>query len=865
MVISAVSVSADNYAKYNLLKDDRATGRLVFPPTTLAQKKVILSNVENALTAWASYDSKKSHYGPAADPFPIVKKLRENIKTVTDEELHLDLTDAFAMIRDRHTRWTNMAPYGCFHTTTGVRFAFIEGDANIAKRPTVVVTCTSTSSDLLALFGKDYSKIEVGDELLAINGLSFVEWFDQNKFKYGFGANVFGGQRNILGYLTMIYGSISRLPSEDFINFRFKSRANPEIIYTVTVPYVSIRDEDCWNLGSKLYKSITGETLPGTPETSLPVSAEQPEHSQESDTVHPSTEGHEMDNSEDHKRGADMGEMSSSSQKSAVLMNPTGVTKIKWGIYKPESANMGIIRLDDFNPEDVGTMILAVPKATMIIRSLLVNELKDTHSVMYDLRGNSGGNAEFANSMVQLFKPDFQPFGDRFLMNKITHNLFVNGKDPTVDPYAKAWKETEPGSRFTNVFFLNSVKSANTIGQAYVRPMGVLNDARCYSSCEVFSGSIQGHSAGTIFGEDGRTGGGGATVMKLDPSLIRVSPTYFKKFPFSQELASGSKTYTNTLSVGVTQIVRTGLYKGQDIEDAGIKTEFIFRPRWSDLQPGSTTNTQYDRIAASLARIGRKNGQSRLHFVSEPFSIEKPLGVFSLEVEAAGIEEFIVFQDDGKTVAAQQKVTTDKQKFSIPVSAAGSALGNNRITIVGKTAGKQVLKTIRNVRTIPTDDKYIKISTSGFTFAGISDSVGLYQSPNTAPGDGWNNLKGKWVIGNGVKYVKNVDSSLEAFFTAPVGTEINIGLDVDLDTELDFDFLYLSVKSSGGVEDFLTRSKSRDGTKAFYGISGRSMMVKETFPFTTKSEQFSVSLRFISNWATEFIGATINSFTVSAA
>ncbi|KAH9272648.1 hypothetical protein BASA83_005154 [Batrachochytrium salamandrivorans] len=380
--------------------------------------------------------------------------------------------------------------------------------------------------------------------------------------------------------------------------------------------------------------------------------------------------------------------------------------------------------------------------------------------------------------------------------------------------------------------------------------MGVLNDARCYSSCEVFSGSIQGHGAGTIFGEDGRTGGGGATVLKLDPSLIADSPKYFKKFPFSQELASGSKTYTNTLSVGVTQIVRTGLYKGQDIEDRGIKTEFIFRPRWSDLQPDSTTNTQYDRIAASLARIGRKNGQSRLHFISEPFSIVNPIGVFSLEVEAAGIERFTVFQADGKTVIAKKR---------------RSALGNNRITIVGKTAGKQVLKTIRNVRTIPTDDNYMRISTPGFTFAGISDSVGLYQSSTTSPGNGWNNLKGPWVIGNGVKYASDVDSSLEAFFTAPVGTEINIGLDVDLDTELDFDFLYLSVKSSGGVEDFLTRSKSRDGTKAFYGISGRSMMVKETFPFTTKSEQFSVSLRFISDEATEFIGSTINSFTVSVA
>ncbi|KAH6564433.1 hypothetical protein BASA62_007892 [Batrachochytrium salamandrivorans] len=69
----------------------------------------------------------------------------------------------------------------------------------------------------------------------------------------------------------------------------------------------------------------------------------------------------------------------------------------------------------------------------------------------------------------------------------------------------------------------------------------------------------------------------------------------------------------------------------------------------------------------SLARTGQKNGQ----------------------IEAAGIDEFTVFQADGKTVALKTKEesATKKQKFSIPVSAAGSALGNNRIIIVGKTAG----------------------------------------------------------------------------------------------------------------------------------------------------------------------------------
>ncbi|KAJ1342736.1 hypothetical protein BSLG_002833 [Batrachochytrium salamandrivorans] len=284
LTIGSTFVSASNYGTYNLLSNDRAAGRLVFPLTTLSQKEIILSNVENALAIWASYDFKKAKYGPAADPFPTIKNLRRDIKTITDKELQLGLTDAFAMIRDHHTRWCNMAPYRCFYATTSVRFTFIEGDVDIIKNPTVVVTSTSKSSKLRSLFGEDYSKIKAGDELLAVNGLSFVDWFEKNKFTSGFGANEFGGQRTALDYLTTIYGKINRLPSEDSIDFQFKSRVNPEIIYTVTVPYVSGRNEDCWNLGSNLYKSLVDTTLPGTPETSLLVSAEQPGHNQESDT-----------------------------------------------------------------------------------------------------------------------------------------------------------------------------------------------------------------------------------------------------------------------------------------------------------------------------------------------------------------------------------------------------------------------------------------------------------------------------------------------------------------------------------------------------------------------------------------------------
>ncbi|KAH6593546.1 hypothetical protein BASA50_007260 [Batrachochytrium salamandrivorans] len=159
----------------------------------------------------------------------------------------------------------------------------------------------------------------------------------------------------------------------------------------------------------------------------------------------------------------------------------------------------------------------------------------------------------------------------------------------------------------------------------------------------------------------------------------------------------------------------------------------------------------------------------------------------------------------------------------------------------------------------------MKISTREFIFEGTSDSVGLYQSPTTAPADGWNNLKGPWMIGNGIQYAKNIDSSIEAFFSAPIGTKINIGIDVTLDSALGHDFLYLSVKSSDSVDDLITSPKSRYTNEMRNGISGWSMVVKGTFPFTTKSEQFSVALRFTSDGIVEFTGATIKLFTVSAA
>ncbi|KAH6582078.1 hypothetical protein BASA60_002161 [Batrachochytrium salamandrivorans] len=199
---------------------------------------------------------RKPNYKSAADPFPIVKKLRENIKTITDKELQLGITDAFVRIRDKHTHWTNMAPYSCFYATTEVEFTFIEGDADITKKPTVVVTSTSKHPDLLALFGEDYSKIQAGDELLAINGLSFFEWFEKNQFTSGAGANAFGGQRTALEYLTTIYGksTVCQVKTLSLSSSNPTPTLRPSILSMSRMSLDAMRN--CWNLGSNLYKSM---------------------------------------------------------------------------------------------------------------------------------------------------------------------------------------------------------------------------------------------------------------------------------------------------------------------------------------------------------------------------------------------------------------------------------------------------------------------------------------------------------------------------------------------------------------------------------------------------------------------------------
>ncbi|KAL5035548.1 hypothetical protein RTP6_003226 [Batrachochytrium dendrobatidis] len=814
LLATAASVVSADLPKYSLIKTDRDAGRFTFVPTTRAQKEITVKNAENILTAWVNYDSKIANYGSAADPFPIMKSVRSNIDKISDEELQLTLNDAFVMIRDQHTRWFKPGPYRCFFATTGLKYNFIDADKDIVNKPKVVVSDIVKIPEFLALMGNEYSKIKLGDELLGINGKTFVEWFKENQFKSGDGANDFGGQRNALRYIGTIYGSVDRLPTVDSISLKFKSLSDNQE-YTIAVPYVTSHSDVCWELSSTLYQRVANITLPGTPTGSSGfASFDIAEHERQRmidaedairNPVAVNAVYAEMANVEKELFGS----VSASADTSSFKFIETDLKGISWGIYKPESKNMGVIKLDNFSPKLASTGTDASSVATSFVRRLLTHELKDTSSIVFELRGNPGGSILFANSLPQLFKPDFDSFG------KICPRHLV-----------KVWNESPADSRYTNIGPFNSFEAANSYGQVYTKPMGVFTDGNCFSACDLFSANIQGHEAGTVFGEDGLTGAGGANILDVDPALVIYSPTDFQRFPFSLELtnpATGS-TYANMLSVGIRQSVRNGKYDGQLIEDTGIKSDIVVRANWSDLQPNSTTNTQYDRIADNLSRIGKTNGQADTMFVAEPFSIEANMGEFKLGAEVSGIEDITITSDDGKKVLATQKLTSD----------------HHNVTISSKSID------LPYCSRCATDEQRVHIATTPFTFNGTSTSVGLFNNAETAPGDGWNLNNGKWIVGN-------------------VGTQVSLNLDVNLDCEKEFDYLGLLTKSDNKETPLITTTSRLTG-RLIPGVSGKDAVVKGAYPFTTTTEKFSVILRFTSDRiGGAFKGATINSFTASAA
>ncbi|KAJ1342440.1 hypothetical protein BSLG_002985 [Batrachochytrium salamandrivorans] len=195
-------------------------------------------------------------------------------------------------------------------------------------------------------------------------------------------------------------------------------------------------------------------------------------------------------------------------------------------------------------------------------------------------------------------------------------------------------------------------------------------------------------------------------------------------------------------------------------------------------------------------------------------------GQLSVDAEIAGLDYISVQNENLGTDISVQEISTSRKHVSLFSNYTFASLGNHHLVVTGKAKGKQVLKTYRSVSILPKAEDRHNLASSPFVFNGPSKSVGIYNDRRAISKGEWNNKLGKWVVGDGVSYKAGLESSIESFFTLP------------------------SIYAFGLID----------------GLSG-NVSVSKTVPYTTLSQEFSVSLMFSSN-AGGYAGPVLNALSV---
>ncbi|KAH6581537.1 hypothetical protein BASA60_002369 [Batrachochytrium salamandrivorans] len=624
---------------------------------------------------WVNFDSKQSHYNGKANPYPDLDTFRKTYVGMTDEQFSLGLTKIFNRMRDLHTLFYKAGPYGCFSLSTGLFFKFVDDSLRSSEPPKVRVVGMTDTPEVLDLIGNVLSAVAVGDELLTINGLSFHDWYDQNKFILGFGANDSGGHRGAFQYLEGVSGSSNILPEVDGITFQLRRLGGNQELYTVTVPYVALYNDECWSLSSNLYKELTGIALHRTP---APTSLRQ-KRSVLANGM--SLSG----NNTLHRRDTDIHRRS---YWGSVQFEDTKIDDLTWTIWKNGGKNMGVIRIDSFSPvlkdtKEVTNFMFLI--AT--IRELLVNQLKDTNSILFDVRGNTGGLISAADGIIQLFKPDVTASQFRYLKNEVTKDLFYNGAG-SKSPWSKAWSATSDTSRYSGFGLMDDSPTFNTFGQAYFNPVGVYTNGACYSACEIFAAHIQDHGIGTVFGEDETTGGGGANVLSSNDDYFTDRPLKYIADPFTKKLTGKNpshKFYTK-ITVGARQLVRNGNYAGQLVEDDGVKSDVVVRSTIDDILPGDKGISAYDRISGYLGDVAQRKMDGKTYFISGPYSRFVFSDSVNIPFVVSGVDEITVVYQGEELGSWKGESSTVRQSRDITIKTP-KGLHNHLITLLERNKG----------------------------------------------------------------------------------------------------------------------------------------------------------------------------------
>jgi hypothetical protein len=665
---------------FDLLQSTR-TNITRFIPYSAAQKRNLAKGINSLFDIYPHTESKIANYGndyPNIDPVPRAKAIGQKVEQLSDAQMHFQYSELFRSLRDFHTKYFFPAPHSCYDAFTAAKFQFIESN-DIVNNPRIAVA--NFAKAVLPL-SPDASKMAVGDELLTINGKSFVQIFKEQEFKNG-GANLFGGYRGVLNQLSAVGGNSQPMPTADNVKYMLKSQ-NSGLEYMVVLPWVTRQNINCTTEAEPYLAKGAPETVKKFIEKKRPIAPQVP-----------------------------VTEYTFQLASDRLVYQKTADSKIRWTVFKPESQNMGIIRIDDFLPST------GDDNAVRLIFELLNNQLAATKSLLIDMRSNRGGSPKMATSIHQFFVSGFQGILKRVIMSPTNEELVVNQRSVGKD-YSKAYIDTPPGAKYSNLVDVLSTEQANSLGQAYLKPVGVFTDANCYSACDVFSTNMKDGTAAIIFGEDGQTGSGGASASIYSTHLSPYS-TLFPALPLGDH-----ENIAPEMRVAHLQTLKNGINRGEISEDIGAVSDFIVRPRVEDIMVPDTMS-QFERIAAKLNEVGIERGTAERMLLIKPLSeVDVMLGSFiDFKLKTQNIHSISIVSVGGEVLHSQVFDSTVLKETGLNIKTKETIAKRETLLFLGfNEKGENIFKGKRNVRLIPA--KLYEIPTSETPVLFTENGVAVY-------------------------------------------------------------------------------------------------------------------------------------------
>ncbi|MCG8569784.1 MAG: S41 family peptidase [Spirochaetes bacterium] len=803
LVVPLFSVTVQ---KTDYLKNVR--DQIVFDELTLEEKQIMAEQAQIFLKdLYVHRYHKMDYYYNHKDPVTEMEEVVNTIGDMTTAEMEEAIYKIFVAQRDLHLNYIFPNPYANYKEFLPFTFTRTADFINFFQ-----VRINAVQSEIFAEYFPDLRVPEIGDQVLSYNKMPILKAI-REQFNTAQGANLFGGFSRALGQMTYVPNHLHMVPEEDEVEIILKSASTGEI-YKITVPWLAQWTEESAD------KSLFYRTGPESKDSKKRKFTK-----------------------EDFYQSVDLWQESYNEfikeiglvPKSVFPSNDSNEPVVKWGIIENQSGKFAYLNIQSFVPE-TGT-----ENAINEIIRLVNEEFESTDGMIIDVRNNGGGSIIFADKLSQLFMPgEAQVIRARLLNTELNHYIFNESYFQYVA--GAGWQDAINAVAGTNEIYSPTVafttdEEANDLGQVYYKPVVVLNNARSYSATDLFSCAMQDNEAAVIFGEDPRTGAGGANV------ITHALFNYYVGAPFE------TMPLDHRMRVSWRQSVRFGKHEGDLIEDYGCVADLDASLRLSDLYDGG--ESQLSKLTTNLA-IRSFFYQSSVDADDDATLLYMNKDNLKIGITVKNTENINVFINGElyETISASAYFYEEHFDIELP-----NTIEPGQLLSVTLTGTNWFNETAWNMkRQIVVLDEKVTIDENGFDidFA-TADEISPVTVINfgNAPESGWNLNKPYLEVGYNPQYDNYVDTDALLLVDLISRDTAQLSFTMEFDTEQDYDF----------VEVFVTQGDSKE---LLFRESG--VQASETFTFDINSfagkDDVIVHFRFVTDTNTTAQGVRLSGFSI---